>query len=179
MVQPRYYPTTLTSKPVAIETLAFSDARNTSQSLDRFSSGRIAIFRAAVRALGFEPAVLLRGNSSEKLIVLTNTDLSTPQTQFHNFFLQALMLTGIPGLTLVFAICIGLLVKAIRIIVSQHCSLAEKVLTLPLIGSLVFGQFEAGFFNYTDARPLFFYLICGMVLGCYADCFRMKQSATL
>ena len=49
--------------------------------------------------------------------------------------------------------------------------LHAQVLCLPVLGSLLFGQFEAGFFNYTDARTLFFYLICGVMLGFYYDVF--------
>ena len=37
------------------------------------------------------------------------------------------------------------------------------------------GQLEAGFFNYTDARALFFYLMCGVMLGEYYDSFPARE----
>lgn len=137
--------------------------------LNRRLSGRLEIFRGAYLALKEEPAILFRGQSTENLLVRTNAYLiwktEEPKVQFHNYLLQVLMLTGIPGLFLALSISLSLLFRCIRSFMDRKNQLKDRVFGLCAIACLLFGQMESGFFNYTDARTLFFYLTAGIVFG--------------
>ena len=84
------------------------------------------------------------------------------------------MLTGLPGCLLVLAFCLLLLVRMLHLFFTgdSRISLAEKTLTIPLAGILLYGMFEVVIFTAcadrrapTDMRELSFFLIAGMVLG--------------
>ena len=135
--------------------------------LNRLSSGRIAIYRAAFQSIRENPRVLLFGSSGGSLMSRTNELLQDTKAHVHNFLLQSLMLAGIPGLLIVLTLLFFLFAAAFRLCFGGRAPLSSAVLSLPLFATFVYGQFEAGFFNFTDARMLFFYLMCGLMLGEY------------
>ena len=91
--------------------------------------------------------------------------------QLHNFLLQSLLLSGIMGMLLVASVCLLSALRFLQLCFKDNGSveMSQLVLGLPALGCMVFGLAESGFFNYTDARTLFFYLMCGMLLGTYYD----------
>ena len=113
------------------------------------------------------PRVLLFGSSGGSLMSRTNELLQDTKAHVHNFLLQSLMLAGIPGLLIVLTLLFFLFAAAFRLCFGGRAPLSSAVLSLPLFATFVYGQFEAGFFNFTDARTLFFYLMCGLMLGEY------------
>ncbi len=150
----------------------YADPRGSADGIDSFSSSRMSVYRAVYETLAEHPEILLRGTGADEGIALLNEHLAKPVVHCHNFLLQTLLLAGLPGFLLILAFCVCLAAAALRLFFSGgKADLPAQVLCLPVLGSLLFGQFEAGFFNYTDARTLFFYLICGVMLGFYYDLF--------
>ena len=171
---PSYQPAPLGRKLYETEplTLILEDKRDYSSSLDTISSGRLEIFVAAFKALRQEPSVLLRGNLNDSLMTITNTFVNLePYVHYHNYLLHSLMLTGIPGFLLVLAFTFAMLWRSWQLCFSKRAAapFEQKLLCLPVLGCLLCGQFEAGFFNYTDGRTLFFYLMCGLLAATAAE----------
>ena len=141
------------------------------EKLNKLSNGRVRIYLAALEGIRRHPVTLLRGSAAERVMDDVNAVLkpegADSYSHMHNFLLQTLVLTGLIGFSLVLVICVRLLLSAWRLCFSEKLKLpfAERTLALPLIACLIIGQFESGFFNYTDERTLFFYLIAGFVLG--------------
>lgn len=156
------------------EEAVYSDPRDEATGLDSISSERLTVYRAVWQTLREHSRMLLLGCDPDEGMALVNEKLPKPVVHCHNFLLQCLLLAGLPGFLLILAFCVFLLAAAIRLLFSG-VPLTAKLLALPVLSSLLFGQFEAGFFNYTDARTLFFYLICGLLLGTYYDVFSAKR----
>jgi O-antigen ligase len=185
--RPAVYPAALAARPLSAEGEApekaaeqaetYADPRSTVfKGLDRLSSERLTVYRAVWQTLTEHPRILLFGSGADEGLALVNEHLTQPVAHCHNFLLQTLLLTGLPGFLLVLAFCVFLLAAALRLLFTPRAPTPLRVLTLPVLSSLLFGQLEAGFFNYTDARTLFFYLICGMMLGTYYDLFPPKKA---
>ena len=158
------------------ESAVYSDPREEASGLDSISSERLTVYRAVWQTLREHPRMLLFGCDPDAGMALVNAKLPKSVVHCHNFLLQTLLLAGLPGFLLILAFCVYLLAAAIRLLFSE-APLTAKLLALPVLSSLLFGQFEAGFFNYTDARTLFFYLLCGLLLGTYYDGFSPKRNA--
>ncbi len=141
--------------------------------LNKLSSKRLEIYRCAFLTIKEEPLILLRGCLSKDSMGLTNALLQRkdPVPHFHNFLLQTLILTGLPGLTLAMAFCFLVLKKAFLLFFSRdpRVSMGVRVLALAAVSPLVYGLFEACFFTDVDIRPLFFFLMSGLMLGFARD----------
>lgn len=155
----------------------FEDPRGWNGDLNSFSSGRIAIYKSALYAIGKDPSVLWRGKLIGDIMTLAN-EVLTPREQphFHNFLIEVLMLTGLPGLFLIGAFSVLVTVKAIRLFFSREekADLGAKVLILPVAAILIYSMFEACIFSASEIRSLAFYLICGIMLGFYYDVYPRK-----
>lgn len=155
----------------------FADPRGWNGDLNSFSSGRIAIYKSALYAIGKDPSVLWRGKLIGDIMTLAN-EVLTPREQphFHNFLIEVLMLTGLPGLFLIGAFCVLVAVKAVRFFFSREekADLGAKALILPVTAILIYSMFEACIFSDCDIRSLSFYLICGIMLGFYYDVYPRK-----
>lgn len=153
---------------------SFTGGRKIADSLDQLSTNRTIIYRSALAVVGSDPSILLRGSAADGYMDRVNALLAAykipPHVNLHNFLLQVLMLTGLPGLLLVLAFCALVFFRTLRFWFSEKsaASLGEKMLGLPFIACMLFGQLEAGFFNFTDERTLYFYLLCGLLIGQYA-----------
>lgn len=159
---------------------AYQDPRGWSGDLNEFSSGRIEIYEGAFTTIVRNPSVLLRGSLLRDAMTITNENVKTPYPHYHNFLIQALIVTGLPGLLLVLAISILVVIKAIKLALSrdEKAELSVKMLALPLAASFVYGMFEVSPFVSMDARSIYFYIICGSMLGFYYDIFPRKGSIT-
>ena len=174
-----------TAEPAAAEAAAeeepaeaYVDPRGWNGDLNSFSSGRMEIYGAAITTIQRNPSILLKGCLVKDSMTVLDEVLTRSQPHFHNFLIQVLILTGIPGLLAILALCLLLVVKAIRLFFSaaEPAEISAKVLVLPVAGSLLYSMFEANLFTATDIRPLFFYLMSGMLLGFYYDVFPRKPS---
>ena len=153
---------------------SFTGGRELASSLDQLSTNRTIIYRCALAVACSDPAMLLRGSAADGYMDRVNALLATykipPHVNVHNFLLQTLMLTGLPGLLLVLAFCALVFIRTLRFWFAEKssASLGEKMLGLPFVACMLFGQLESGFFNFTDERTLYFYLLCGLLIGQYA-----------
>ena len=153
----------------------FSDNRDLKEDISNLSE-RSQIYASFIPTLKADPKRILIGSFADKLMTVPNTfvDFPVPFTHMHNFLLEVFMLTGLPGFLLVLAFCLLLLVRMLHLFFTgdSRISLAEKTLTIPLAGILLYGMFEVVIFTAcadrrapTDMRELSFFLIAGMVLG--------------
>lgn len=156
-----------------------SDKRDLKEDLSNLSERR-QIYASFIPSLKADPKRILIGSFADKLMNVPNTfvDFPIPFTHMHNFILEVFMLTGLPGFLLVAAFCVLLLIRMLHLFFTKdkRVSLAEKTLTIPLAGILIYGMFEVVIFTAcgdkrapTDMRELSFFIIAGMVLGCSND----------
>lgn len=175
--RPAVYPAALSAQTEAAKKsdgARYADPRSGDGGLDSLSSERLSVYRAVWQTLRENPRILLLGSAADEGLALVSAHLPKPISHCHNFLLQTLLLTGLPGFLAVLLFCVLVLAAALRLLFSG-APLPRVLLCLPVLGSLLYGQFEAGFFNYTDARALFFYLMCGVMLGEYYDSFPARE----
>ncbi len=147
----------------------FRDNRSLETDIKSFSH-RKELYQAVFVTFKAEPRSMLTGsNVGNMLRYADEIRYGSPYyyhyEHMHNFLLQVLMLTGIPGFILVLAFCVLLLIRMVRVFFSERLSIAEKTLVLPLAGLLIYYMLEAGLFTETGVQTLFFFLIAGMVIG--------------
>lgn len=155
----------------------FDDPRGWDGDLNSFSSNRIEVYKSAFESIRRNLSILWRGTLSGDTMTIAN-EIMAPYTQphFHNFLIQALMLTGIPGLLLIVALCVLLVVKSARFFFSREekADLGAKTLILPVLAMLCYSMLEACIFSANEIRSLSFYLICGIMLGFFYDVYPDK-----
>lgn len=154
----------------------FSDNRNLGEDISNLSE-RSQIFASFIPSLKLSPRRIFVGCFSDKLMSIPNlfVDFPIPFFHMHNFLLETFMLTGLMGFLLVAFFCLRLVVRMLHLFFTpdRRVSLADKVLTIPLAGILLYGMFEVVIFTAcsdkrapTDMRELSFFIIAGMVLAC-------------
>ena len=154
----------------------FSDDRDLSADISNLSE-RGQIFASFLPSLKLSPRRIFVGCFSDKLMSIPNlfVDFPIPFLHMHNFLLETFMLTGLLGFLLVVFFCLRLVIRMLHLFFTadQRVSLADKVLTIPLAGILLYGMFEVVIFTAcsdkrapTDMRELSFFIIAGMVLAC-------------
>lgn len=153
---------------------AYEDPRQWNGDLNSFSSGRLKIYKGAFLTIAEDPSILLTGCLSRDAMTRTNETLTRPQPHYHNFILQVLIFTGLPGLLLILALVILVVIKAVRLFFSrdEKAETAVKLLALPITGTLIYSLFESCLFTGMEVRPLYFYILCGALLGFYYVFFR-------
>lgn len=160
---------------------SFADNRDMNFSVTKLS-GRSAIYKSVLPALKAEPRRILIGKLSHKVMDYTRKVLNYPYYHIHNYLLQVLLLTGLPGFLLVLAFSVLLVIRCIRFFFSG-AALSDKVLVLPITGILMYGMLETIIFTdsadqraLTDFRELFFFLLAGFVLAAYYEQFPVHKN---
>ncbi len=155
---------------------SFADNRDMNFSVTKLS-GRSAIYKSVIPALKAEPRRILIGKLSHKVMDYTRKVLNYPYYHIHNYLLQVLLLTGLPGFLLVLAFSVLLVIRCIRFFFSG-AALSDKLLVLPITGVFMYGMLETILFTdsadqraLTDFRELFFFLLAGFVLAAYYEQF--------
>ena len=158
---------------------SFSDGRDMNIAVTQLS-GRSALYKTVVPALKAEPSRILFGKLSHKAMAYTQAALRYPFFHIHNYLLQVLLLTGVPGFLLVLAFSLLLVARCVRLFFSA-ASLPDKLLVFPLAGTLLYGMLETIIFTdsadqraLTDFRELFFFFVAGIVLAFYYEQFPPK-----
>ena len=97
----------------------------------------------------------------------------------HNYFFQTLLQTGLPGLLLVLAWTLCLVVRMIRVYFSRAVSVPLHIafLTIPMTGMFLYNQLEYELFPAGDSCTKAFLLIAGVFLGLYREYFPAKAKA--
>lgn len=164
----------------------FTDSRDMKVSVSGLS-GRSTLYKTVLPALKAEPRRILIGKLSQKVMDYTRAVTNYPYYHIHNYLLQVLLLTGVPGFLLVLAFSLLLVTRCIRLFFSK-AALSDKLLILPLTGVLLYGMLETIIFTdsadqraLTDFRELFFFFVAGIVLAFYYEQFppKSKQKTTL
>ena len=168
-------------KPAAITSAAYTDPRSSWEgSVDTLSSSRITIYKGALYTIQKKPLILLRGCLSDDSMTLTNEygQFSVPKPHYHDFLLQILIITGLPGLLLAVSICLLITVKTVRLFFSSdpRASIPVKILALPVTAALIYYLFEVSLFTEIDVRPLYTFLFFGLLLGWYYDLYPRKTA---
>ena len=144
----------------------FEDKRDFARDA-RTLTARTPLFRSAFLALKEEPIRILIGeNDDEKMLYYANNVVQTEQhfAHMHNFLLQTLMVTGLPGLLLVLWFCIRLAICCVHVFFQRQNHLADTVLVIPIACYLLFFQLESGLFTDVTVVTLFFFLVAGYVI---------------
>ena len=128
------------------------------------ASGRLEIYKSIIPTMRQEPLRLLRGCLCKDVMKIANPLLPNFKPHFHNTFLQALCLTGLPGLLLILVFCGLLAVRIIRLFFSE-APVEVKSLTLVLIGSFIYNMLEVSLFFAADTRAFVAYIVAGAVLA--------------
>lgn len=133
-----------------------------------FDSGRKEIYWSAIKSLEMEPRRLLVGSSWEHLLEISHSLIKEQAKHFHNDFLQAVNLVGLPGMILqiIFLVCVARF--GIRIIfdISEQYSMCDRMLVIPVAVFYVYIMLECTLnLKYIDFRALMFYFLAGMTVG--------------
>ena len=143
--------------------------------LNDLSTKRLEIYHCALLTIREDPMILLRGCLSKDAMGVTNAVLhrSTTIAHFHNFLIQTLILTGLPGLLLALAFCVLIVTKGLKRFFSPEpaVSMGVRMLALSPIAAILYAMFESCLFTDLDIRCLFFFLMSGLLLGSYYDFF--------
>lgn len=162
----------------AITSAAYTDPRGWNGNVDTLSSGRLTVYKGALYTLKQRPLMLLRGCLTKDSMDLTNEygQFATPRVHYHNFLVQVLMITGLPGLLLILPLCLLLVFKTVKLFFSREsgADLAVKTLCLPVTAVLIYFLFEVSLFTEIDIRALYSLLFFGMLLGFYTDIYPRK-----
>ncbi len=137
------------------------------------NTGRMTIYKAFFSYMHDHPVKLLRGSDMLSIRLMSVYNVPDEQRQLtihlHNAFFQTLAETGVPGLLMVLALCVVLLVCSLRILLDPKRSTAEKMLPVLLLVLIVDALVESPLFvPYDEATNsffnLFFFLIAGYVV---------------
>ncbi len=148
-------------------------------------SGRTDIWKSGITVLKRNPSIGLYGRLSNFMALVNEAyleihpEMENKINHMHNVYLQALMLTGFPGLLLILWWTFMLVKDMLRLFFNKNdtASLAVKALTIPLTGMFIFGLAELIILNLLDLCGMCFYLIGGIFLGYYYDSFPRAKAA--
>lgn len=167
------------ASPAATPAAGFdmTDSRDVSSNLTL--TGRTDIWAAVVPAVRDDPSILLFGQRQRDTMTFINDYLKShnPRVDYkphmHNMFMQVLMLMGLPGLLIVLAWTVLLVVKMIKVFFSSRPEIGMmiKTLTIAPAGILVYNLAEV--FGFAGAHLIgnCFFLLAGIFLGFYYDFF--------
>ncbi len=141
--------------------------------VDGYANGRHVIYNCFRSYLEDHPSVLLTGANNFTIRLMSCYGMGNNsyymKIHLHNAFFQTLAETGVPGLALILAICVFLLIYSLRILFSPKRSAAEKMLPVLLLVLIVDSLAESPLFvPYDEATNsffnLFFFLVAGYVV---------------
>lgn len=133
--------------------------------------GRGLVWRSAISLLFMEPERLLHGSLDNEYMTMVNAFISAVEApsamvvNTHNFFLETLILTGLPGLLLILAFIFILVCRMLRIFFDAGVDSSIKLLTLPLTAVLLKNMGEAMLLRYDDITNYMFFLVAGVFLA--------------
>jgi len=123
---------------------------------------RTRIWKCEAYALVHHPLLLVFGQREDEVAwnMVRYGGLDIPAYHTHNGFLQILATFGLPGLVLFVLFLLPLLKKILRVYLG-NAPMSAKILTLPLIGLLVYSVMEPMFSSLVGLASVLFMLIAG------------------
>lgn len=138
-------------------------------------NGRAPLWKAGMIVLQEEPERLIKGGLigqymervSDVRVELYTLNPNSRNEQMHNYILDSLMLTGVPGALILIIFTMFLVVRMVRVFFSADPAVPFqlKLLTLPIVMLLLDNMAEAHIFRYAIMPSILFFLICGVFLA--------------
>ena len=156
----------LTSDEDEVEQAAFVDSR--SKENTKSLSGRVSVWKSVIYAIALEPDRLLKGrlvNDYMNLPNVLNTDSPEEFVNAHNYLLDSLALTGLPGFIAMLLFSLFLVIRMLRVFFSTEIEMQIKLLTIPLAATFVKNMMESMIFRAGDVGDFLFSLIAGIFLA--------------
>lgn len=155
----------------------FTDVRNADNIKEL--GGRALVWKSVCTTLLLEPRRLLCGGLTDEYVTAINIIISHENPfavikHTHNYLLETLMLTGLPGLLLVLAFTLILVWRMVRVFFAAGAELPVKLLTLPLATVLLKNMGEATLLRYDDITNYVFCLAAGAFLAYSYELFPEK-----
>lgn len=132
--------------------------------------GRVRLWKSVYTTLYFERSRLLYGSLTNGYMYTVNmlSGYENPENgelNTHNYLLEALVLTGIPGFLLLLAFTVILAKRMIYMFFCATADIPVKLLTVPLAATLVKNMGEAMIARTDDITNYFFFLVAGVFLA--------------
>lgn len=146
--------------------------------------GRVLVWRSIARVIRYEPWRLRYGSLTDDYVstintVISQTDPSAVVPNTHNFFIETLMMTGLPGFILVCVFALLLVVRMIKVFFAPNADTFAKLLTVPLTAALLKSMGEATLIwhdrVYNDITNYIFFLVAGLFLAYSYELFPEKR----
>lgn len=172
----------LTSETVAVsadaadedakaEEVMFEEGRGSENMMQL--GGRSFLWKAGFMVLGEEPERLIKGGLigpymervAELADEIAGPDSPGANAQMHNFILDSLMLTGLPGALILIVFTLFLVIRMVRVFFSATAPMQLKLLTLPVAMLLVDNMMEAHILRYDIMPSILFFFITGTFLA--------------
>ena len=131
-------------------------------------SFRFKIFSTISPTIRSNPLSLLIGDLSRDMMDVPAKELGAAVSHYHNSYLQVLGLTGLPGLGLILAFTVLLVIKIVRLYFSRG-PLSMKILSMVLVGSFTYNLLETSLFVWMELRGVIFYILAGALLAYFRD----------
>ena len=158
----------------ALESPVFSMEQNDpspeSADINSESFNRLQIWRGAFQTIAAIPSILWRGHICDSVMIaaypyVTTDGIGPMPWQFYNSLIQVLMTTGLPGLILAVLFLVRVLYRGIRFSLSVEAPLDVRILILPILALIPYFMLESCLFTDIDLRTLFYFLMCGLMIG--------------
>ncbi len=130
-------------------------------------SGRLNIYKTAIMSLKDDPARILRGCLNGDIMSIANSYFEREYGHMHNSYVQVLHFAGLPGLIIVIAFTVLLLIDSVKLYFSESvkADMAVKTLVLFLPGMFIYNMLETSVFAFLDMRSMVLFLAAGAVIA--------------
>ena len=147
-----------------------SDSYTESEDLNYAPFSRRQIWRGAFQTIRTMPSILWRGHLCDSVLLdayrfITNDGTGQIPWNFYSSPIQVLMVTGLPGLLLVLSFLALMLYRGLSLSLFVRLPLDIRTLVLPVVATMPYFMLEAGLFSAIDMRTLFYFLMCGLMIG--------------
>jgi len=156
-----------------VEGNAFEESRKLDNVM--MLGGRLYLWKAGMMILAEEPERLVKGEMigtymdavSARCRELAAGQVNENNSQMHNFILDPLLLTGLPGMLAIVLFTLFLVSRMIRVFFStnEEVPFQLKLLSLPIAMLLVDNLMEAHIFRYAIMPSILFFLFSGIFLA--------------
>ena len=141
--------------------------------------GRVRLWKSVYTTLYFERERLLYGSLTNSYMYMINMFSKFPDPQngevnTHNFLVEALVLTGIPGFLLLLCFTLILVIRMIRIFFYEGADVQMKLLIVLLAATLFKNMGEAMLIRTDDITNYLFFFAAGVFLAYSYELFPEK-----
>lgn len=145
--------------------------------------GRVDNWKSAIAAIRIEPHRLIKGGIIGEYMLLPDLlnqreGRSAHYVNMHNYLVDTLMLSGLPGLALMLLFTALIVLRMIKVFFANGIDFAVKALTIPIAASFVKNMMETIIFNNDDITNFLFCFIAGIFLAYSYELLPAKKPET-